>query len=64
MAHSIKIAPAIFTDHFAIKIGINYKEIQRGPGIWKMNVNTIRSTESKYAFQTFWVEWKEEEEFV
>ena len=39
-------------------------KIKRGPGFWKMNVNTIRSERFKQAFETFWPGWiKQQDKF-
>ena len=46
-----------FSDHELISLTFSMHKIKRGPGFWKMNVNTIRSERFKQAFETFWPGW-------
>ena len=49
-----------FSDHNVVSIKIKLDDIQRGPGIWVMNLNTIKSDLFKNTFQTWWESWKNE----
>ena len=51
------ITHCLFSDHELISLTFSMHKIKRGPGFWKMNINTIRSERFKQAFETFWSGW-------
>ena len=48
---------APFSDHRPVFLKITTCETKRGPGIWKMNVETIKSNLFKDAFESMWNDW-------
>jgi hypothetical protein len=49
-----------FSDHDLVSTKIKLDDIERGPGIWTMNFNTITSELVAKAFNTWWGIWKNE----
>ncbi len=50
--------PLTDKDHRAISLEIFTKLIDRGEGIWKMNLKVIENDIFREAFETFWRSWK------
>ena len=48
-----------FNDHDGVTVSLKTNEAERGPGVWKMNNNVIKSKLFKETFETFWEYWKE-----
>ncbi|CAC5413899.1 E3.1.11.2 [Mytilus coruscus] len=46
-----------FSDHDIVTSKIKLNDIERGPGMWIMNLNTIKTDEFSNAFKTFWENW-------
>ena len=51
---NVKIIHFPFSDHDIVCTKIKMNEIERGPGVWVINENTIKSDIFKKAFNTFW----------
>ena len=51
---NVKIIHFPFSDHDIVCTKIKMNEIKRGPGVWVINENTIKSDIFKKAFNTFW----------
>jgi hypothetical protein len=49
-----------FSDHDLVSTKLKLDDIERGPGIWAMNFNTITSELFTKAFNTWWGIWKNE----
>ena len=49
-----------FSDHDLVSTKLKLDDIERGPGIWAMNFNTITSELFTKAFNTWWGKWKNE----
>ena len=49
-----------FSDHDMVTTKLKIDEIERGPGIWIMNLNTIKSNQFQTAFRLCWEKWKGE----
>ena len=49
-----------FSDHDSVSTKLKLDDIERGPGIWAMNFNTITSELFTKAFNTWWGKWKNE----
>ena len=47
-----------FSDHDICTVKVKIEDIERGPGIWVMNLNTIKSETFISAFNTWWPTWK------
>ena len=47
-----------FSDHDIINIATNFSKIELGPGVWKMNVATIHSTQFQESIEYLWSTWK------
>ena len=47
-----------FSDHDGVKITLKIKLVERGPGCWKMNNNTITTSIFKNTFRICWGKWK------
>ena len=43
-----------FSDHDICTVKVKIEDIERGPGIWVMNLNTIKSETFISAFTTWW----------
>ncbi|CAC5423972.1 unnamed protein product [Mytilus coruscus] len=52
--YNVGISHCPFSDHDLVSFKLKLDEIQRGPGIWIMNINTIKSEEFKNAFEIWW----------
>jgi hypothetical protein len=48
---------APFSDHKPVLLNLSLGRTKRGPGMWKMNVNVIRSTLFQKAFLSMWEDW-------
>ena len=46
-----------FSDHDAIHINIDIMQSKRGPGVWKMNTNTIFSNIFRESIENIWPIW-------
>ena len=51
-----------FSDHDIVSCKLKIDEIERGPGIWIMNFNTIQSDQFKNAFILCWDKWRGEKD--
>ena len=49
-----------WSDHRAIKLSISCKNVSKGPGLWKMNCETIKSELFKKTFLNFWQVYRNE----
>ncbi|VDI28341.1 Hypothetical predicted protein, partial [Mytilus galloprovincialis] len=58
--YNVGIAHCPFSDHDLVSFKLKLDEIQRGPGIWIMNINTIKSEEFNNALKIWWETWKNE----
>ena len=47
-----------FTDHDIIITKLKTEDINRGPGMWIMNLETIKSEQFRHAFKIWWDNWK------
>lgn len=47
-----------FSDHDGVTITLKIKQVERGPGCWKMNNNVITTSLFKNTFEIFWGKWK------
>ena len=56
--YNLRIQHFPFSDHDLVLSKLKLDEIERGPGLWAMNVNTIKTDEFRNAFTTFWESWK------
>ena len=56
LAQIIKHFP--FRDHDICRVKVKREDIERGPGIWVMNLNTMKSETFISAFNTWWHTWK------
>ena len=56
--YNVGIEHCPFNDHDLVSFKLKLDEIQRGPGIWIMNINTIKSEEFKKASTIWWETWK------
>ena len=54
---------APFSDHSAVHMKIRMTSIKTGRGIWKMNVQTIKTDLFRNAFQSMWNSWRERKNF-
>lgn len=50
---------APYTDHSAINIILNTKEIKRGKGTWKMNAEHLLNTNFREGFISMWHDWQQ-----
>ena len=55
---SIFTTPYSRRDHKAIDIHIKCNTIERGRGVWKMNLNVVKSELFRNAFKIFWEKWR------
>jgi len=53
-----KIKHFPFSDHDICTVKVKLEDIERGPGIWVMNLNTIKSETFISVFNTWWPTWK------
>ena len=53
-----KIKHFPFNDHGICTVKVKLEDIERGPGIWVMNFNTIKLETIISAFITWWPTWK------
>lgn len=53
-----KIKHFPFSDHDICTVKVKLEDIERGPGIWVMNLNTIKSETFISVFNTCWSTWK------
>lgn len=54
LSSNVKIIHFPFSDHDLITSKFKMNDIERGPGVWVMNENTITSPELKSAFDILW----------
>ena len=47
-----------FSDHDIVSINTDFKKIDHGPGVWKMNVSTITSEQFRESLEHLWPIWK------
>ena len=47
-----------FSDHDIIITKLKTEDINRGPGMWIMNLETIKSEQFRHAFKIWWDYWK------
>ena len=47
-----------FSDHDIIITKLKTEDINRGPGMWIMNLETIKSEQFRHAFKIWWDNWK------
>jgi hypothetical protein len=47
-----------FSDHDIIITKLKTEDINRGPGVWIMNLETIKSEQFRHAFTIWWNNWK------
>ena len=58
-SHNAKIVYFPFSDHDGVCVQFKLSQVERGPGVWKMNCNVIKSLLFKNTFESFWKKWKE-----
>ena len=56
----VKIRHFQYSDHDAISLRINTENIERGPGLWKLNTSILENPEYTEIISTFWGTWKKE----
>ena len=49
-----------FSDHDAVKLNVDFSQTAKGPGIWKMNVQTIQSSIFRECIERLWPKWASE----
>ena len=48
----------LFSDHDIVNIYTDFKTIDHGPGVWKMNAVTITSAQFQESIENLWPTWK------
>ena len=56
----VKIRHFQYSDHDAISLRLNTENIERGPGLWKLNASILENSKYKEIISTFWCTWKRE----
>ena len=56
----IKIRHFQYSDHDAISLRLNTENIERGPGLWKLNASILENSEYLEIISKFWITWKRE----
>ena len=54
----IQHIPCPFTDHSFVNMIFRTSNTEHGKGVWKMNIQTIKSKLFQQVFQKWWKEWK------
>jgi exonuclease III len=55
-----KIQHCPYSDHDAVNVKIKTDDVERGPGIWKMNTTVINTPDFENALHTLWKIWCKE----
>ena len=59
--NQVEYFPCVFSDHSFVKLVIKISPVKHGKGVWKMNLNTIKSNLFQNTFKIWWEQWKKEQ---